>query len=747
MRRAGTWILALVLAAAPARPARADAAGELYADLKDVIEELLRSEITTGVVAAVEKRSPALRFYFADSLSRLSSPYWGNLVVSLRRDLLRLIGDYVFWSTIASGDTGLAAFFACVDGGATDAGCAELKKAIAEEHRSLLESRCGRFELDASAGPSAHEQLACDVALATRAALERKASLAMRHLGDLVGDILLHDVADRGVARAMRAQLGLWLRRPSLYPVELEQLFLAAELDPRRVEGEALKTYCADEAELEKVLRGSPGAGAWICFAAAVPGLKDRLRFAITIERGGRSATAMVRLDKVIELLDQLERNQEKTRPPDHRFYEVFGEQGIRSLCAQGVDPDDTEEPSSQPASRPAVDFLSCTEVKDKKKKPELEGARVEIAFLGKSWAARIGADGRVKPDHEGRFFRRMVELHDAHKRMQRMRELVPAELRGYLFGSSIDRSYDRAAAVRAFLRVARFTAEVKARWYLWPADEILKDEERLARVNVSGLLALAFRVSGAAEAASGPAARLAALAKDGSRLELGRVLEMAFRTDFRELVVETLQTGLGLTRRRDRPYERFFLSMAAFMLDEPGSETVEVTRESFRAAAKDLLMTLPQDGIPSTNDRLQASLWPTFGARLSFNEHYANQVGRDGMRYVVSAEWPTLLLAFEDFVGLQVSAVDPIAPLGEIAMRRIGDYDDGTLVWLDVLRPRAVIWLAVPQLSRRVIIGAGGGLRLVGLEEQPDSTDDRFHGRYVRDLSAEIGFGLTFVL
>ena len=48
-------LVVAVLLALP-RPARADLAGSVYGDVRDVIEELIRSEVTTSVVHAICSR-------------------------------------------------------------------------------------------------------------------------------------------------------------------------------------------------------------------------------------------------------------------------------------------------------------------------------------------------------------------------------------------------------------------------------------------------------------------------------------------------------------------------------------------------------------------------------------------------------------------------------------------------------------------------------------------------------------------
>lgn len=80
------------------------------------------------------------------------------------------------------------------------------------------------------------------------------------------------------------------------------------------------------------------------------------------------------------------------------------------------------------------------------------------------------------------------------------------------------------------------------------------------------------------------------------------------------------------------------------------------------------------------------------------------------GARNVVAVDWPTLMVAITDYIGLELSAIDPIAPLAEMALRPAGKYHNQSYVMLDVLCPRIGTWVAVPQLSRRLALTIGLG-------------------------------------
>lgn len=88
--------MVLLVVCALVRPARADLAGAIYGDVRDVVEELIQTEVTASVVATVKQRSPALAFYMRGTLERLASPYWGSLGRVLKDDLTVVVSDFVY---------------------------------------------------------------------------------------------------------------------------------------------------------------------------------------------------------------------------------------------------------------------------------------------------------------------------------------------------------------------------------------------------------------------------------------------------------------------------------------------------------------------------------------------------------------------------------------------------------------------------------------------------------------------------
>lgn len=126
--------------------ARADLGSDLYGDIRDVVEDLIQSEVTTSVVATLKARSPALGFYMHGTLERLASPYWGSLGRTLKSDLTVLVSDFVYWHMSSGGGDGdilgsAKRFFHCaIDTTSTNPECVRLRAAIVTQNRSLLEA-------------------------------------------------------------------------------------------------------------------------------------------------------------------------------------------------------------------------------------------------------------------------------------------------------------------------------------------------------------------------------------------------------------------------------------------------------------------------------------------------------------------------------------------------------------------------------------------------------------------------------
>lgn len=757
-------LMAVMIAAMARGPRQAHGqegiAGALYSDLRDVIGELIRSEITTEVVRVVRERSPALGFYFRRTLERLESSYWGNLSGKLRADLVTMVSDYVYWSVRVSGEEGgqkglrrMQRFLACFSEPAGDGACDPMKPLLAGRGRSLVDRHCRAADV----ATSAEAQLACDLALATRAGLDRQASMALRHVIDAVTDILLHDLGRGATKRRLRDVAQRWLSDLDAFPAVFTDLFFAAELVPDDLSPDWVSKHCKDTANLTAFFADPASSLAWTCFAVSYNGLPNALAFRIRIEQPGGAAIAqLLTYWDVAALLAAVEENAEDDkRPKEQRLYSMFVDAAVTEYCARNTDlrPPSQRGPALLDVASNAVGKPVPVECDNKAlAHGHPVGATItvdwlDIEFTAKALPKRFDAERPVALARAMKSFRLAMERVDA------MRQTVPAELRDRLFVEDRNELAPAVETLRAFLRIGKLVGELRARWYLWPDQAELSGDERLRQLNLGGLLGLALEVTGPSIARAGATAsalsRIAVLLEGRQGLALRRVLDLAFRADVRELAVEGLRLALdlGKTSPGRRPFATFFLSMSGYLLDDSGDDAVEVTRESFRAAAKDLLRTLPSKGVPSADERWRLRPLPLVGVRLAFNNQYMDQSGADGRRYLVSADWPVAYLALSDFTGVRLSAFDVLAPLSELALREVGDWDQQRLLLWDFVRPRVGIWLAAPQISRRLILDAGVGLRMLGTREVEAGDDPEAVGVYRRKASAVIHLGLSYAL
>jgi hypothetical protein len=230
------------------------------------------------------------------------------------------------------------------------------------------------------------------------------------------------------------------------------------------------------------------------------------------------------------------------------------------------------------------------------------------------------------------------------------------------------------------------------------------------------------------------------------ANMDIGDWLRMVMRGDYRSLAMETLRAALDL-RLADatRPRETFFLTLATYLLDSSDGGGENIARSAFRAAAKDLLLSQSHVGVPRVDDRVRFRLMPRLALKLAFNDVYA-ATDNNSRRAVVSADWPTLMLAVTDYAGLEASIIDPLAPLAEMALRPPGTYHRYAYVAGDALRPRLGAWVAVPQLSRRLTLTTGFGARFLNVTRNSAEGAVELDATYGLKASLTFDAGLQFV-
>ena len=710
------WLISVVFVCSLARPARADLASALYGDVRDVIEELIKTEVTTSVVRTVGDRSPALGFYMHGTLERLGSPYWGSLGRVLKDDLTVAVSDFVYWHLSTPGGTGdmvasAKIFFGCANKGAlVSEGCKRLLDAIVVQKRPLVEVECRRSK------PTAERRVACHVGQAVLAALKGRGEVR-HHMTDALADVVLLEIAEKDVGARMRDVLTKWLDLPKDLPTPLLEALANPDLG-KLLTDEALDKRCKSIEEARKAIDNPTGPLSWVCFAITDKALEKVLELKVLVAEPGRPD-----VDLAIQHWDlaRMLSDFDSDRGEDDLY---------RTFAARAYDAKCTKEPNT--------DWCSKT----------LEaGSRIRLSWSGRSVTGFVGKDGRVMMP-SGVLLQPMLKFRKLSRQIHELRQLVPPSLGAYLFyaGQTVDPQTRQV--LRAVHRMARLVIELRARWYLWKTDASAR--KSFEELDVAELLEVA-RNSLDPELIKGNRvlAFLDASVSGGNTLDIGDWLRMVMRADYRSLAMESMRAALDLklSNNTNRPHETFFLSLSAYLLDNSDGVGEEVARSAFKASAKELLLSATHRGVPRIGDRFRGRLTPRLAVRLSFNDQYAVTDG-DSRRRLVAADWPTAMVAVNDYIGFEVSAIDFIAPLAEMALRPAGNYERYEYVALDLIRPRLGVWVAVPQFSRRIALSTGFGLRLLDIVEKPDSAEPEtptFEYGYKPSLTFDAGIQFVF--
>lgn len=711
------WIVTLVLLCSAA-PARADLASSLYGDVRDVIEELIQTEVTGSVVRTVGDKSPALAFYMHGTLERLASPYWGSLGRVLKDDLTVAVADFVYWHVSTGGGDGdmvasAKRFFLCAKNRAAADGisanaCKRLLAAIIGQKRPLVEVECRRTK------PPTERRVACHVGLAVLAALKGRGEVR-QHLVDALAEIVLTEVSDKALGGRMRDVLTAWLDLPKDLPTPLIEALANQDLG-EMLSDEALDKRCSNFDELKTVLDDPYGAYSWLCFAVTHKSFEALMVAKVTVRDAAGTFTQEIphwEIEKAVRDIDS-------DRFDDDAAVRIFAELAYDKQCPPGGG---------------ASALCSGKRI--------AAGAQVTLTWLKRDYAFKL-AGGKF--GQSGNLTPMVVKFRKLSRRIWELRGLVPPPLTYYLFYAGQSVSPDTKAAVRSLHRMARLVTELRARWYLWSQNKQKGFEE----LDIAELLEVARASLPKDVVKSNPALAFldAQPAGGAATIDIGDWLRMVMRADFRSLAMESMRAALDLKLKdTSRPHETFFLSLAAYLLDNNEGVGEQVARAAFRSSAKELLLSAQHRGVPRVGDRVRFRLLPRLSVRLSFNDVYANTDG-DSRRRLVAADFPTLMFAVNDYVGFELSAIDFIAPLAEMALRPAGKYENYENVALDLLRPRFGLWVAVPQFSRRIALTAGFGARFLDVVRTDDGTDDsmlRAEYKYKASLMFDAGVQFVF--
>lgn len=260
-----------------------------------------------------------------------------------------------------------------------------------------------------------------------------------------------------------------------------------------------------------------------------------------------------------------------------------------------------------------------------------------------------------------------------------------------------------------------------------------------------------------------------------GGKLNLWSVIQLASRGEYADVASQVMgaffssQNGNG--NEGTSLYRRFAESVVRYMLDSASEQVPsETTRAAFREAAVEVLQDLAQGG------GMERSFWgafyrPDLALRLSWNPAYVNE-GSNSSRVLASATLANFRIRHgrsdKYYLATQLSLLDPLAPLSELAQRPTSEirYERGSRLAANVLAPRVDLLAGVPALSKHLVVTAGASLRLSApfrVENQAEcepSLDERVCYQYkfvwnkasnVRDMSGfsflEFGLAIKYML
>lgn len=204
--------------------------------------------------------------------------------------------------------------------------------------------------------------------------------------------------------------------------------------------------------------------------------------------------------------------------------------------------------------------------------------------------------------------------------------------------------------------------------------------------------------------------------------------------------------------------YERFAESVVTYVLDT-GDEKMpsQAARVAFRSAAVEMIEHLGQGGglRRGVLGPWYTPLLPDLAMRVSYSPSYINT--SDGTaRVQASANWLNFRFRVRRteaaYVGVELSLLDPLAPLSELALRKteMVHYDRVANLAANIFTPRVEVLAGSPILSEHLAISAGLSLRMAAptfdkTATQNNSDGDHYIYSMVWNAKDESGDSLFF--
>lgn len=238
---------------------------------------------------------------------------------------------------------------------------------------------------------------------------------------------------------------------------------------------------------------------------------------------------------------------------------------------------------------------------------------------------------------------------------------------------------------------------------------------------------------------------------------QLQSVLSYAGTRDYQAAAQTTVRYVFQQIDNGDSPevgvYERFAESVVAYVLDAAEDKTPSnAARVAFRSAAVDMIQHLGQGGglrrRAWTLDKPLGIRWPKpvpffapdLALRASWSPSYVN-VTDGSARVLASANMLNFRFPLRrteaTYVGLELSLLDLLAPLSELALRKTDKthYDRVPNLFANVFSPRLEAVAGSPALSEHLAISAGMSLRMAGATPDPTETAKSGEPSYVYSM------------
>lgn len=695
MRRVAPLVGAAVLAWSS--PAAALDTDDLYAEIRDVVEDVIKAEVTGSIARAIEADHPSLCFYFHGALDRMQSSYWGGVPGQLREGVTVMLGDFLYWQLTRDGaGEGVAAayeafvgFVAARDealrGHSAGKGRAHCSTRSWAGERSLVEQHCDGdyFTTEVSDGAAQRHDAACAIARTAVAALRQQPEQASAEMIDFITQKLggrdhrLFQFAVNGTKDVRELYRDLTSNRTG--PL--------ARLDD-------LTDVCDFRLDLD------PESPCWYL------DLRDEVEEAqvrIMYSTGETAELPLLELPQVIDRPRQVfEREIADAAPVAEEISRsAWNDMVVRGKRKGGCD-------------RAVEATFRIRDAGD----GELAHGRLWFGDDGRT-CDRSAVDGLYKVTATWAHWTRRIDelteqLDDFGFDVTRDGVRPTAQSLAATLGRARQLTLS-SDILRGFL--TRWTAERRP---IESVDELLGVAEKLLREPAIAEIG----------ASPGLDAVIESIRADATFVLIEKLIA---RRDYRELAVAGLDAVFEQSSHLSEAQERFLVGFSAYVLDGGGGDDSDraISKEALRAAVRDLVLTSPRGGFPTRASRLGRGVlgYPRFGIRPTVSVRWEfDATGRwldrsdDGIRRTVSADLLSVDVPVSDYVGLRMSAIDLFGPFTELALRDPDrDYHGSTKTAALLVRPRAELWLGLPQLTRRVAFVAGIAVDFLGREVDAD--------------------------